>query len=159
MNVEWKRKAKIILISPKASRKLCELLQPGLGAIFGPTSQTTANHVQSVSQALHLPYIETRWDQTRPKQMQKKCENCDPKRKIVPKKIVQVLIVSLGGNMIWLPQLTASTSTPTQDILDKLSLTLSKRLLCPSFLRSFFAHPSFFENMTFFCSRWAGGAW
>ena len=151
MNVEWKRKAKIILIPPKASRKLCELLQPGLGAIFGPTSQTTANHVQSVSQALHLPYIETRWDQTRPKQMQKNCENCDPKKKNVPKKIVQVVIVSLGGNMIWLPQLTASTSTPTQDILDKLSLTLSKRWLCLSFLRSFFAHPSFFESMTFFC--------
>ena len=28
-----------ILVSPQASRKLCELIQPGVGAIFGPTSQ------------------------------------------------------------------------------------------------------------------------
>ena len=30
----------------KASKKLCELIRPGVVAIFGPNSPTTANHVQ-----------------------------------------------------------------------------------------------------------------
>lgn len=46
----------------KASRKLCELIRPGVAAIFGPTSPITSNHVQSVSDAIHVPFIETRWD-------------------------------------------------------------------------------------------------
>ncbi|XP_023349086.1 glutamate receptor ionotropic, kainate 2 isoform X2 [Eurytemora carolleeae] len=46
----------------KASKKLCELIMPGVAAIFGPTSPTASNHVQSVSDALHLPFLETRWD-------------------------------------------------------------------------------------------------
>ena len=50
-----------VIKSSQASRKLCELLEPGLGAIFGPTSPSAANHVQSVSQALHVPFVETRW--------------------------------------------------------------------------------------------------
>ena len=46
----------------KASKKLCELIQPGIAAIFGPSSPFSANHVQSVSEALHVPFMETRWD-------------------------------------------------------------------------------------------------
>eukprot|EP00090_Calanus_glacialis_P018188 TRINITY_DN28216_c0_g1_i1.p1 TRINITY_DN28216_c0_g1~~TRINITY_DN28216_c0_g1_i1.p1 ORF type:complete len:919 (-),score=157.38 TRINITY_DN28216_c0_g1_i1:468-3224(-) len=46
----------------KASKKLCELIQPGIAAVFGPTSPFSANHVQSVSEALHVPFMETRWD-------------------------------------------------------------------------------------------------
>ena len=46
----------------KASRKLCEIIQPGVAAIFGPTSPISSNHVQSVSDTLHVPFMETRWD-------------------------------------------------------------------------------------------------
>ena len=46
----------------KASRRLCELVEPGVAAIFGPSSPISANHVQSVSEALHVPYMETRWE-------------------------------------------------------------------------------------------------
>merc|ERR1719347_1227417 len=35
----------------KASKKLCELLAPGVAAIFGPSSPVSANHVMSVSEA------------------------------------------------------------------------------------------------------------
>ena len=46
----------------KASKKLCDLVRPGIAAIFGPTSAFASNHVQSVSEALHLPFMETRWN-------------------------------------------------------------------------------------------------
>ena len=46
----------------KASKKLCELIQPGIAAVFGPSSPFSANHVQSVSEALHVPFRETSWD-------------------------------------------------------------------------------------------------
>ena len=46
----------------KASKKLCELVRPGITAIFGPTSAFAANHVQAVAEALHLPFMETRWN-------------------------------------------------------------------------------------------------
>jgi len=46
----------------KASKKLCELVRPGISAIFGPTAPFSSNHVQSVSEALHMPFMETRWD-------------------------------------------------------------------------------------------------
>jgi hypothetical protein len=46
----------------KASRRLCDLIQPGLAAIFGPTAPISSNHVQSVADTLHLPFMETRWD-------------------------------------------------------------------------------------------------
>jgi len=46
----------------KASKKLCELIRPGVVAVFGPTTPTAANHVQSVANALHVPFLETRWD-------------------------------------------------------------------------------------------------
>ena len=46
----------------KASKKVCELVAPGVAAIFGPVSTVTANHIQSVSEALNVPHMETRWD-------------------------------------------------------------------------------------------------
>ena len=46
----------------KASRKLCELIEPGVASIFGPTSPVSSSHVQSISDAVHVPYMETRWD-------------------------------------------------------------------------------------------------
>ena len=49
--------------SMKASKKLCQMIQPGLAAVFGPReSAATANHIQSVAEVFHLPHIETRWD-------------------------------------------------------------------------------------------------
>ena len=63
---------------------------------------------------------------------------------------VVFLLGALGGSIIWLQPLTASTSTPTQDTWVKRWLTLSKRFLisCKSFAAKLV-----------FCSRWAGGAW
>ncbi|XP_047735944.1 glutamate receptor ionotropic, kainate 2-like isoform X1 [Hyalella azteca] len=45
-----------------ASKKVCQLLRSGVAAIFGPQSEKTANHVQSICDALEVPHIETRWD-------------------------------------------------------------------------------------------------
>ena len=89
--------------SSQASRKLCELLEPGLGAIFGPTSPSAANHVQSVSQALHVPFVETRWRYNERDHALGQLE---------------------GGSMTWWQQLIASTSTHTRDTWDRLLQTL-----------------------------------
>ena len=95
-----------VIKSSQASRKLCELLEPGLGAIFGPTSPSAANHVQSVSQALHVPFVETRWRLNERDHALRQLE---------------------GGSMTWWQQLIASTSTHTLDTWDRLLQTLSKR--------------------------------
>lgn len=41
---------------------VCHLLRNSVAAIFGPQSENTANHVQSICDALEVPHIETRWD-------------------------------------------------------------------------------------------------
>jgi len=46
----------------KASKRLCQMLRPGVGAIFGPSTESTSEHVQSVSKRLHIPFIESKWD-------------------------------------------------------------------------------------------------
>ena len=46
----------------KASKQLCDLVSPGIVAIFGPTSTLASNHVQSVAESLHVPFMETRWN-------------------------------------------------------------------------------------------------
>ena len=38
------------------------MMTPGLAAIFGPHTSTTANHIQSMAEAFQVPHIETRWD-------------------------------------------------------------------------------------------------
>ncbi|KAK7026645.1 hypothetical protein SK128_015457 [Halocaridina rubra] len=45
-----------------ASKRVCMLLRTGVAAIFGPQSENTANHVQSICDAMEVPHIETRWD-------------------------------------------------------------------------------------------------
>ncbi|XP_068243537.1 glutamate receptor ionotropic, kainate 2-like isoform X3 [Palaemon carinicauda] len=45
-----------------ASKRVCKLLRNGVAAIFGPQSENTANHVQSICDAKEIPHIETRWD-------------------------------------------------------------------------------------------------
>ena len=45
----------------KASKKVCDLVATGVGGIFGPVSTVSADHIQSVSVALHVPHLETRW--------------------------------------------------------------------------------------------------
>ncbi|GFT00124.1 glutamate receptor ionotropic, kainate 2 [Trichonephila clavipes] len=42
--------------------QICKLLSYGLAGIFGPHSPMAAAHVQSISDALEVPHIETRWD-------------------------------------------------------------------------------------------------
>lgn len=46
----------------KASKKVCELIQPGVTAIIGPSDPTIGKHVQSIADAVNVPHIETRWD-------------------------------------------------------------------------------------------------
>ncbi|GIY94535.1 glutamate receptor ionotropic, kainate 2, partial [Caerostris extrusa] len=41
---------------------VCKLLGYGLAGIFGPQSPMAAAHVQSISDALEVPHIESRWD-------------------------------------------------------------------------------------------------
>lgn len=45
-----------------ASKRVCQLLRTGVAGIFGPQSENTANHVQSICDAMEIPHIETRWD-------------------------------------------------------------------------------------------------
>ncbi|TRY87177.1 hypothetical protein DNTS_031714, partial [Danionella cerebrum] len=45
----------------EASRKACEQLSLGVAAIFGPSHSSSADAVQSVSSALAVPHIQTRW--------------------------------------------------------------------------------------------------
>lgn len=45
-----------------ASKRVCHLLAEGVAAIFGPQSENTANHVQSICDNKAIPHIETRYD-------------------------------------------------------------------------------------------------
>ncbi|XP_055939943.1 glutamate receptor ionotropic, kainate 2-like isoform X2 [Argiope bruennichi] len=46
----------------EATKKVCKLLGHGLAGIFGPQSSVAAAHIQSISDALEVPHIESRWD-------------------------------------------------------------------------------------------------
>ncbi|XP_045125479.1 glutamate receptor ionotropic, kainate 2-like isoform X1 [Portunus trituberculatus] len=46
----------------QASKRVCHLLSKGMAAIFGPQSENTANHVQSICDNKEIPHIETRYD-------------------------------------------------------------------------------------------------
>ncbi|GFT15005.1 glutamate receptor, ionotropic kainate 3 [Trichonephila clavipes] len=41
---------------------VCSLLQTGIAGIFGPQSDVTSMHVQSICDAIDIPHVETRWD-------------------------------------------------------------------------------------------------
>ena len=61
--IAWEGEIKILESTFfQASKKLCDLVEPGVVSIFGPTSAFSSNHVQSASEALHLPFMETRWN-------------------------------------------------------------------------------------------------
>ncbi|XP_065349447.1 glutamate receptor ionotropic, kainate 2-like [Cloeon dipterum] len=42
--------------------KVCELMQTGVSGVFGPQSEDTAEHVQSVCDTMEVPHVEMRWD-------------------------------------------------------------------------------------------------
>lgn len=46
----------------RATKKVCTLLRDGIAGIFGPTSDVTSMHVQSICDALDVPHVEMRWD-------------------------------------------------------------------------------------------------
>lgn len=46
----------------QASQQVCGMLRSGVAAIFGPQSEMTASHVQSICDTLEIPHIEARWD-------------------------------------------------------------------------------------------------
>lgn len=41
---------------------VCDLLPNGIAGVFGPRSESTANHIESICDAMEIPHIETRWD-------------------------------------------------------------------------------------------------
>ena len=41
---------------------VCELLDEGVTAIFGPTSRVSAGHVQSICDHVAIPHITTQWN-------------------------------------------------------------------------------------------------
>uniref|UniRef100_A0A646QE29 Kainate2 n=1 Tax=Hemiscolopendra marginata TaxID=943146 RepID=A0A646QE29_9MYRI len=45
-----------------ASQRVCSMVIKGVVAIFGPQSEATASHVQSMCDVFEIPHIETRWD-------------------------------------------------------------------------------------------------
>jgi len=46
----------------KASKKLCELILPGVSAFFGPTTESSSYHVQALSDTLHVPFMQTKYE-------------------------------------------------------------------------------------------------
>ncbi|KAF8784441.1 glutamate receptor ionotropic, kainate 2-like isoform X2 [Argiope bruennichi] len=46
----------------RATKKVCSLLETGIAGIFGPQSDVTSMHVQSICDAIDIPHVETRWD-------------------------------------------------------------------------------------------------
>jgi len=46
----------------KASKKLCEIIQPGVSAFFGPITEASYNHLQALSDSLQVPFLQTKYD-------------------------------------------------------------------------------------------------
>jgi glutamate receptor, ionotropic, invertebrate len=42
--------------------QVCQLMRNGVAAILGPSSMSTAAHVQSMCDAMEIPHIDTRWE-------------------------------------------------------------------------------------------------
>ena len=49
----------------KGSKKLCDIIQPGVSAIFGPTTPATMYHVQALSNTLQVPFMQSNYDYTK----------------------------------------------------------------------------------------------
>ncbi|MED6274251.1 Glutamate receptor ionotropic, kainate 1 [Characodon lateralis] len=45
----------------EASRRACDQLALGVGAVFGPSHSSSVSAVQSICNALEVPHIQTRW--------------------------------------------------------------------------------------------------
>lgn len=43
------------------SRKFCKMLKTGVAGIFGPTSPTSAAHIQSICDEKEIPHIQSIW--------------------------------------------------------------------------------------------------
>ena len=41
---------------------VCKLIKNGVAGIFGPSSQVSSGHVQSICNALSIPHVQTFWD-------------------------------------------------------------------------------------------------
>ena len=46
----------------KASKTLCDLIQPGVAGVFGPITPATASHVEATSNVLHVPFMQYNFD-------------------------------------------------------------------------------------------------
>ena len=46
--------------------KTCHLIETGIVALLGPRTESIASYVKSISRAYDIPYLETRWDTSRP---------------------------------------------------------------------------------------------
>ena len=46
--------------------KTCHLIKSGIVALLGPRTENIASFVKSISRAYDIPFLETRWDISRP---------------------------------------------------------------------------------------------
>merc|ERR1719244_1132747 len=46
----------------KGSKSLCDLITPGVAAMFGPTTSATSSHVEAVASQLHVPFMQFNFD-------------------------------------------------------------------------------------------------
>jgi len=46
----------------KGSKSLCDLISPGVAAMFGPTTSATASHVEATASQLHVPFMQYNFD-------------------------------------------------------------------------------------------------
>lgn len=69
----------------------CDLLESGVAGLFGPRDKSASYFVQSMCDAMDLPYITTRWD---PEQTRGNAINLYPHPEILST-VVDIIIKSL----------------------------------------------------------------
>uniref|UniRef100_A0A1B6GVG8 Ionotropic glutamate receptor C-terminal domain-containing protein n=1 Tax=Cuerna arida TaxID=1464854 RepID=A0A1B6GVG8_9HEMI len=48
--------------SYKISTQVCDLMASSVAGVFGPQSEDTSDHVQSICDAMEIPHVQTRWN-------------------------------------------------------------------------------------------------
>ena len=46
----------------KGSKSLCDLVEPGVAAMFGPVTTATSSHVEAMANTLHVPFMQFNFD-------------------------------------------------------------------------------------------------
>ncbi|XP_073988770.1 glutamate receptor ionotropic, kainate 2-like isoform X2 [Rhodnius prolixus] len=73
----------------QVGRTVCALMGEGIAGIFGPQSEETSYHVQSLCDTMEIPHISTRWD---PKQRRSSCSiNLYPHPSILTRAVADIV--------------------------------------------------------------------